>query len=165
MVKTLVFAGLNCTVHRFDRADNVYKSRDKTWWRWSGQLVENNIEKLCRQWTMRFRVQWICQCLSSSSLEPVLPIHCLAALDLGTGVEYPFHRLIIQNRQAVQTMQRSMEWTFEDKMVDGLFFCAILTSRRKGHTPSVQARTETSDYCAETVKPNPRCSRKSHSGR
>jgi len=30
MVKTLVFAGLNCTVHRFDRADNVYKSRDKT---------------------------------------------------------------------------------------------------------------------------------------
>jgi len=28
-----------------------------------------------------------------------------------------------------------MDWTLEDSMVDGLFFCAALT----GHTPFVQA--------------------------
>ena len=27
-------------------------------------------------------------------------------------------------------MRRSMDWTLEDNMVDGLFFCAILTGRR-----------------------------------
>jgi len=27
-----------------------------------------------------------------------------------------------------------MDWTLEDDMVDGLFFCATLTSRRGGHT-------------------------------
>jgi len=48
-------------------------------------------------------------------------IHCLAALDLGAGVEQPFNCLIVQNRQNVQSMRRSMEWTFEDNMVDGLF--------------------------------------------
>jgi len=31
-------------------------------------------------------------------------------------------------------MRRSMDWTLEDNMVDGLFFCATLTSRRRGHT-------------------------------
>jgi len=27
-----------------------------------------------------------------------------------------------------------MDWTLEDNMVDGLFFCATLTSRRREHT-------------------------------
>ena len=31
-------------------------------------------------------------------------------------------------------MRRSMNWTLEDNMVDGLFFCATLTGRRRGHT-------------------------------
>jgi len=34
-------------------------------------------------------------------------IHCLAALDLGAGVEQPFDCLIVQNRQAMQSMGRS----------------------------------------------------------
>jgi len=54
----------------------------------------------------------------------------LAALDLGAGVEQPFGCLIIQNSQAMQYMGRSMDWTLEDNMVDGLFFCATLTGRR-----------------------------------
>jgi len=60
--------------------------------------------------------------------------HCLAALDLGVGVEQPFHCLIVQNRQAVPSMRRSVDWTLEDNMVNGLFFCATLTGRRGGHT-------------------------------
>jgi len=51
---------------------------------------------------------------SSSSFEPVLSNHCLAALDLGAGVEKPFDGLIVQNRQAMQSMGRSMDWTLED---------------------------------------------------
>jgi len=61
-------------------------------------------------------------------------------------------------------MGRSMDWTLEDNMVDGLFFCATLTSRRGGHTPFVQAGTETSDTCEEAVKPYPGSSWKGHSG-
>ena len=38
-----------------------------------------------------------------------------------------------------------MDWTLEDNMAGGLFFCAILTGRRGGHTPFVQAGSETSD--------------------
>jgi len=38
-----------------------------------------------------------------------------------------------------------MDWTLEDDMVDGLFFCATLTGRRGGLTPFVQAGVETSD--------------------
>ena len=72
-------------------------------------------------------------------------IHFLGALDLGAGLEQPFDCLIVQNRQAVQSMGRSMDWTLEDNMVDGLFFCAIFTGRRGGHTPFVQAGAETSD--------------------
>jgi len=63
----------------------------------------------------------------------------LAAFDLGTGVEQPFDCFIIQNRQAMQSMGRSTDWTLEDNIVDGLFFCATLTGRRGGHTPFVQA--------------------------
>jgi len=47
-----------------------------------------------------------------------------------------------------------MDWTLEDNMVDGLFFCAIFTGRRGGHTPFVQAGVETSDIGAETIKLN-----------
>jgi len=44
--------------------------------------------------------------------------HCLAALNLGAGVEQPFDCLIVHNRQAVQSMRRSVDWTLEDNMVD-----------------------------------------------
>ena len=47
---------------------------------------------------------------------------------------------------------RSMDWTLEDNMVDGLFFCATLTG---GHNQSVQAEEETSDTAAEAIKPEP----------
>ena len=47
--------------------------------------------------------------------------HCSAALDLGADVEQPFDCLIVQNRQAMQSMRRSMDWTLEDNMVDGCY--------------------------------------------
>ena len=84
--------------------------------------------------------------------------HCLAALDFGAGVEEPFGCLIVQNRQVVQSIGRSMDWTLENNRVDCLFFCVTLTDRRGGHTPFVQAGEETSDTGAEVVKPYPRCS-------
>ena len=89
--------------------------------------------------------------------------HCLAALDLGAGVEQPFDCLIVQNRQAMQSMERSMDWTLEDNMVDGLFFCTTLTGRRGGHTPIVQAGAETSDTGSAAVKPDPDSSWEGHS--
>ena len=88
---------------------------------------------------------------SYSSFKPVLSIHCLAALYLGARVEQPFECLIVQNRQAVQSMRSSMDWTLEDNMVDGLFFCATLTGCRVSHTQFVQAGVETSDTGTEAV--------------
>jgi len=38
--------------------------------------------------------------------------HCLAALGFGAGVEQPFDCLIVQDRQAMQSMRRSMDWTW-----------------------------------------------------
>ena len=75
--------------------------------------------------------------------------HCLVALDLVANVEQPFysHR---PERQAMQSVGRSIDWTLED-MVDGLFFCATLTGSRGGHTPFVQAGAETFDTGAEAV--------------
>jgi len=69
--------------------------------------------------------------LFSSSFEPVLSFHSLAAQELGTSVEQPFNCLIIQYRQAMQSMWRLMDWTFEDSVVDRLFFCVTLTGRRR----------------------------------
>jgi len=57
-----------------------------------------------------------------------------------------------------------MDWTLEDNMVEGLFFCATLTGRRGGHIPFVQAGAETSDTSAEAVKPDPGSSWAGHSG-
>jgi len=57
-----------------------------------------------------------------------------------------------------------MDWTLEDNMVDGLFFCATLTGRRGSHTPFAQAGAETSDTGAEAVKPDLCSSWESHSG-
>jgi len=65
-----------------------------------------------------------------SSFEPVFSVRCLASLDHRTGVEQPTDDLIIQNRKAVQSIARSINWTLEDNMVKGLFFCATLTNRR-----------------------------------
>jgi len=60
-------------------------------------------------------------------------------VDLEADVEQPFGCLIVQNRQAMQSMGRSMDWTLEDNTVDGLFFCTTLTGCRGDHTPFVQA--------------------------
>jgi len=103
--------------------------------------------------------------LASSSFESVATIHCLAALDLGAGIEQSFNCLIIQNRQAVQSMRRWMDRTLEDNMVDGLFFCATFTGRRMGHTPFMQAGKGTYDTGAEAVEYDPRCSWQGHSRR
>jgi len=35
-----------------------------------------------------------------------------------------------------------MDWTLEDNMADGLFFCTTLTDRRSGHIPFAQAGAE-----------------------
>jgi len=35
-------------------------------------------------------------------------------------------------------MRRSVDWTLEDNMVNGFFFCATLTGRSGGHTPFVK---------------------------
>ena len=40
--------------------------------------------------------------------------HCLAALDLGTGVELPVDFVMVQNRHAMQSMRRPVDWTLED---------------------------------------------------
>jgi len=48
-------------------------------------------------------------------------------------------------------MRRSMEWTLEDNMVNGLFSYTTLTGRRGSHTPFVQAGAETPDTGAEAV--------------
>jgi len=61
-------------------------------------------------------------------------------------------------------MGRPMDWTLENNMVDGVFFCATLTGRRAGHTPFVQAGAETSDTGTEAVKPDPASSWEGHSG-
>ena len=47
-------------------------------------------------------------------------------------------------------------------MVDGLFFCAPLRSRRRGHAPFVQAGVEASDTGAEVVELGLRCILKGH---
>ena len=82
----------------------------------------------------------------------------LAALDLETGVEQTFGFIIVQNRQAVQSVGWSRSWTLEDNMVDGFFFYATLTGCWGGHTSFVKAGAETSDTGAEAVEPDPHCS-------
>jgi len=99
--------------------------------------------------------------LLSEYLKPLLG----RTIDLGAGVEQPYDCLSVQNHQAVQSMRRSMDWTLEDNMVNGLFFCATLTSRSGGHTTFVQAGAETSNTGAEAVKPDPGCSWDGHSGK
>jgi len=58
-----------------------------------------------------------------------------------------------------------MDWTKENDMVDGLFFCATLTGRRGGHTPFVQAERKrpTPVRGAEAVEPEPGSSWEGHS--
>ena len=89
----------------------------------------------------------------------------MVALDLGAGVEQPFDFLIVQNRQAVQSMRMSVGWTLKDNMVDSLFFWATLTGHRGGHTTFVQGGAEASDTDAEAVNPDPHCSCEGHSRR
>jgi len=78
-----------------------------------GTAHTNALEKRNEAWVLDFFFFWA-SCWN----------HCLAALDLGAGVEQPFNYLIVQHRQAIQSMGRSKDWTLEDNMVDDLFFCA-----------------------------------------
>jgi len=55
-----------------------------------------------------------------------------------------------------------MGWTLQDNVVNGLFFCTTLASRRGGHIPFVQAGSEASDTGAEAVKPDPGSSWEGH---
>jgi len=66
---------------------------------------------------------------SSPSFEPVVSVHCLAALDLRGDVEQPMEAA----SQAEQSMGRSMDWTLEDNMVNNLIFFATLTGRKSDH--------------------------------
>jgi len=54
-------------------------------------------------------------------------------------------------------MGRSMGWTLENNVVDGLFFCVPLTGCGGDHIPFVQVGAETPDTRAEAFKPDPRC--------
>jgi len=56
-----------------------------------------------------------------------------------------------------------MDWTLEDDMVDGLFFCATLTGHGGGHTPYAQAGAETSDTGVDVVEQDPGSSWEGHS--
>ena len=70
----------------------------------------------------------------------ILPIRYIGNIvtsAIYTGV--PIHRsssdcLIIQNRHAMQSMERSMDSRLNDNIVDSLCFCTTLTGRRGGHT-------------------------------
>jgi len=62
--------------------------------------------------------------------EPVLSVHCSATLDLGASVEQP-NDCLIQNRQAVQFTGRSMDWTLEENIVNGLIFCVTHNSQKQ----------------------------------
>jgi len=92
---------------------------------------------------------------SSWLFEPVVTIHCLAALDLGAGFEQPF--IDSSSRTSGRVVHVEVdELDRQDNMVDGLFFCATLTGRRRGHTPFVQVGAGTSDTGAKAVMPDPR---------
>ena len=82
----------------------------------------------------------------------------MAALDFGAGVEQPFYCLVVQKRQTVESVGRSIDWTVKDNIVGGLFFRATLTGHRGSHTPFVQAMAETTDSSAEAVKAKTHCS-------
>jgi len=69
-------------------------------------------------------------------LSEFITIHCMAALDLGAGVEQP-----IDHHHLQQSMGRSMDLTFEDNMVDGLFFCAQTHKPQKGSYPICASRS------------------------
>ena len=89
-------------------------------------------------------------------------LHCLSQLFISNSTLYKisshmlsshFVCLPIQNHQAVHSTRRLMNRTVKDNMVNGLFFCTTLTSRKRGHTPFVQAGAETTDTGAEAVEP------------
>jgi len=61
-------------------------------------------------------------------------------------------------------MVDGLDWTLEDNMVDGLFFCTTLTGRRGSHTPFVQTGRETPGTDAEAVKSDPGSSWEGRSG-
>jgi len=58
-----------------------------------------------------------------------------------------------------------MDWTLKDNMAGGLFFCAILTGRRGGHTPFCASRSANVRHECGGGSAGPRCSWQSHSRR
>jgi len=69
--------------------------------------------------------------------------------------EQSFNRLIVENRQAVQSVDRSMDWTLEDN-----------THRSQSMPyPICAGRSVSFDLGAEAFKPDPSCSWKGNSRR
>ena len=90
--------------------------------------------------------------------------HCLAAVDLGADVEQPISCLIIQNRQAVLSMKRSMDLTLENNIVASLFFSPTLKDQRGVHTPVIHTGAKTSNTGVEAVELYPGSSWEGRSG-
>ena len=87
--------------------------------------------------------------------------HCLAALDLGAGVEQLFNcpepsgHAVHEEADGLDIGGQHGQWF--------LFFYTTLRGCRGSHTPFVQAGVEMSDTGAEAVKPDPGCSCEGHS--
>jgi len=73
----------------------------------------------------------------------------LAALDFGAGDEQPFRCLIVQNRQAVQSVGRLKDWTLDDDMVDGLPH--LYKQERKRPTPVWRRLSRTQAFLGRVI--------------
>ena len=85
MVKTLVFAGLKFTFHKFDQLDRCANHELKP----DGEEVynEKRIIRLCHLRTMRLKIQWIQQyrwrileTIRDQGQSPVVPVICIAGV-------------------------------------------------------------------------------------
>jgi len=110
-----------------NKSSKRWSARRVTWYkphkdgRWHLSLWSLNVSETIHLW-----LSLSLRCLSQFFQSTVWPHFILA------GVEQPFNCFNIRNRQAMQSMERSMDLTLKDNMVDGLFFCATLTGRREG---------------------------------
>ena len=87
----------------------------------------------------KFQLLFVCWVLLPLLLSELL-LSTAWPLDLEAGLQQPFDGLIIQNRQAMQSMGWLMDWPLVDIMIDSLFFCATLTATPHLHKQSGNAR-------------------------
>jgi len=101
------------------------------------------------------------------SFEPVLSIHCLAALDLGADVEQPFNQLSHYPEMSGCTFHGEVDGLDIQGQHGQQFVLLHHTHRsQRGYTPFVHARVKKMSVIGvEVVKLNPRCSRKGNSRR